>query len=167
MLKRLFLSLVCSLLCVSVFAQESRAFKQGYSGNVEVANMTIFGKDMYGARMQFGTTHGYSFGNGAFVGAGAGLLHDITFNENFVFSVYFDSKYNFTDTKVSPFVSLRSGVRFMGGAHYLGNFANIGGGADFGRFSVRLAYELSGREMTSNRLLLKDNAIYCSLAFMF
>ena len=165
MLKRLFLSLVCSLLCVSVFAQESRAFKQGYSGNVEVANMTIFGKDMYGARMQFGTTHGYNFGNGAFIGAGLGALYDISITAP-NFTAFLDTKYNFTDNKVSPFAAVRTGVRFMGGPYTLGNFVNIGGGADFGRFSVRLGYELSGRVLDSG-LLQKDNAIFCGLAFMF
>lgn len=167
--KVLFTSVAVLFMATSVvFGQESRAYRKGYSGNVEVANMTVFGKDMYGFRFQAATTHGYNFGTGAFVGGGVGMLMDITFPQDFVFSVFFDSKYNFIKySKVSPFVALRSGVRFMGGAHYLGNFANIGGGADFGRFSIRLAYELSGKEMTSNRLLFKDNAIYCSLAFMF
>lgn len=172
MLKRLFLSVVCSLLCVSVFAQESRAFKKGYSGNVEVANMTIFGKDMYGARMQLGTTHGYSFGNGAFVGAGISVCYDVAIS-HVTYATHFDAKYNFLAySKVSPFLAMRSGIRFNEMPFTLGNFVNVGGGVDFGRFSMRLGYEFSGRVLGSglrsaDSVFEKENSIFCSLAFMF
>ena len=160
MLKKVCLSALLVVLCVSAFAQENRSFIKGYSGNVELANMALFGKDMFGSRFQLATTHGYNFGSGAFVGGGVGIMYDTTIGP--VASVHLESKYNFCDTKVSPFVAVRSGIRFC---NLFGNFVNIGGGMDFGRFSARLSYELSG--YTKGNLLSKDNAVFCSLAFRF
>ena len=161
MLKRFCLSALLAVLYVSAFAQENRAFVQGYSGNVEFANMVLFGKDMFGSRYQLATTHGYNFGSGAFVGGGVGIMYD-TRIAGPVASAFLDAKYNFCDTKVSPFIAVRSGVRFW---NLFGNFVNIGGGIDFGRFSARLSYELSG--YTISRTLTKDNTLFCSFAFWF
>ncbi len=161
MLKRFCLSALLAVLYVSAFAQENRAFVQGYSGNVEFANMVLFGKDMFGSRYQLATTHGYNFGSGAFVGGGVGIMYDTSIVGP-VASAFLDAKYNFCDTKVSPFIAVRSGVRFW---NLFGNFVNIGGGIDFGRFSARLSYELSG--YTTSRTLTKDNTLFCSFAFWF
>lgn len=161
MLKRFCVSALLAVLCVSAFAQENRSFVKGYSGNVELANMAIFGKGMFGSRVQLATTHGYNFGSGAFVGGGVGLLYDTSINGPAA-SVFLEAKYNFCDTKVSPFVAARSGFRFW---NFYGNFVNIGGGIDFGRFSARISYELAGS--TIGKGLSKDNALFCSFAVTF
>lgn len=161
MLKRLSLSILLTVACLSAFAQENRAFVQGYSGNVEFANMAIFGKDMFGSRFQLATTHGYNFGSGVFAGGGIGIMYENSIGGP-IASVHLEVKYNFCDTKVSPFAAVRSGIRF---GNYFGNFVNIGGGIDFGRFSARLSYELSGNR--NGRELSKDNALFCSFAFWF
>lgn len=163
-MKRIVISLIALAIASNAFAQENRAFRKGYSGNVEVANMTVFGKDMYGGMMQVATTHGYQTGTGAFIGFGAGVQYDMHVSDVSA-SAFLDGKYNFLDAKVSPYAFIRTGVRFCVGPT-LGNFINVGGGVDFGCCSVRLGYERIAT-ITNHTILGKENALSCSFAFVF
>ena len=57
---------------VQASAQTNRSFRKGYRGDVELGNYATFGKDEAGGMILFTSTHGYSMGNGMFIGGGAG-----------------------------------------------------------------------------------------------
>ncbi len=86
------------------------------------------------------TSQGYSFGNGAYVGLGLGAGFDL--DGSVYIPLFMDAKYNFIDNKVSPFASVRTGIRFSPEVDsYISWGFSLGGGVDFGRFSVKLGYE--------------------------
>ena len=164
-MKKIVIALITLLLALnSSFAQNNRAFKQGYAGNLELSEMTVFGKDMYGGMLQVSTTHGYRTGTGAFVGLGVGLMYDMSLS-GVAASTYLDGKYNFVNNAVSPYVSVRTGVRF-GNGPTLSDFIDIAGGVDFSCFSVRLGYERNA-SIVNHSLLGKGNALFCSFAVAF
>lgn len=69
------ISLTILLFSTSIFAQSKDATK-GYRGEVSIGDM--FGLNTeYGSVLNFQTTHGVAFSDGAFVGAGIGFLSDI------------------------------------------------------------------------------------------
>ena len=71
---------VCALLLSCAFmasAQNNRAFKKGYQGDIEIGNYAVFGKDKAGAMVQVSTTHGYRTGTGMFLGLGVGFGNDM------------------------------------------------------------------------------------------
>ena len=166
------LMMACSL---AVSAQNNRAFKKGYQGDIEIGNYAVFGKGKFGGLIQATTTHGYRFGNGMFIGAGFGVGYDLAVDDGPVIPIYMDAKYNFLDAAVSPFASARTGIRFCGASRYemFQPFIAIAGGIDVGRFSVKLGYDYGNvRAMTYvqyNRVqeLYKPSQLFCSFAFKF
>lgn len=75
MIRRIIIVLAGFLISTSVFAQTNNAAK-GYRGEVSIGDM--FGLNTeYGSVLNFQTTHGVAFSDGAFVGAGIGFLSDI------------------------------------------------------------------------------------------
>ena len=149
-------------------------FRKGYRGSVEIGNYAVFGKDKYGGLAQISVTQGYSFGNGAFVGLGLGIATDLGGSP--IIPLYMDAKYNFINGKVSPFASVRTGLRFSPThSEYLSVGIALGGGVDFGRFSVKLGYEYSASRQfaynpqTSNytEYFSKPSVLFCSFAFNF
>ena len=170
---------ICALLltcaCLAS-AQNNRAFKKGYQGDVEIGNYAVFGKGKYGGMVQVTTTHGYRMGNGMFLGAGLGVGYDLVTDEGPVIPAFMDAKYNFLDAAVSPFASVRTGIRFCGASRYemFQPFIAVAAGVDAGRFSVKLGYDYgnirqyvlmpySGRE----EVLSKPSQWFCSFAFKF
>jgi hypothetical protein len=63
---------------------------------------------------EFSSSHGYSFGNGLYVGGGAGFyaefLPDYKTTPTYYIPVFADVKYNFCNTLASPFISFKGGV---------------------------------------------------------
>lgn len=172
------LTLICALLlscAFAGFAQNNRAFKKGYQGDVEISNYAVFGKDKYGGMILVTTTHGYRMGNGMFLGAGLGAGYDLASGDGPVIPLFMDAKYNFLDAAVSPFASARTGIRFCGAAWYdmFQPFIAVAAGVDAGRFSVKLGYDYgnirqnayrpSGREV----VLSKPSQWFCSFAIKF
>ena len=169
---------ICALLLSCAFvgsAQNNRAFKKGYQGDIEIGNYAVFGKDKFGGLIQATTTHGYRFGNGMFIGAGFGVGYDLAVDDGPVIPFYMDAKYNFLDAAVSPFASVRTGCRYSGSprTEMFQPFIAIAGGIDVGRFSVKLGYDYGNvRAMTYvqyNRVqeLYKPSQLFCSFAFKF
>jgi len=173
---------ICALLllCASMAsAQNNRAFKKGYEGNVEYSTFAVFGKGKLGSQIQLSTTHGYRTGWGIFLGAGAGLDYDFYLSDT-ALTAFLDAKYNFVDATVSPFVETRSGVRCYDNSHsdVAQPFISIAGGIDTGRFSVKLGYDYSNVTVdvyqhpknggyhvgTANR---KPSQLFCSFAVKF
>jgi hypothetical protein len=86
-----------------------------------------------------------------------------------------DAKYNFIDNKVSPFASVRAGIRFSPEtSNYISCGFSLGGGVDFGRFSVKLGYEYNAAKAWYRQprgdyeaALGKPSMLFCSFAFNF
>jgi len=171
-MKKILIACLILLSCASMAsAQNNRAFKKGYQGDIEIGNYAVFGKDKAGSTVQVSTTHGYCTGTGMFLGAGIGLGYDM-FVDGVMGSVFMDAKYNFIDTKVSPFASVRTGIR-SAEDESIQPFISIAGGIDTGRFSIKLGYDYgnvcsrdyySGKWIPSFR---KPSQLFCSFAFKF
>ena len=92
--------------CMSVSAQEKGNLlsDRGYVGNVGVSVSPGFGlgADLF-------TSHGYSFGNGLWLGGGTGLAFPSPYDQ--FLPLYSEAKYSFTiDRKISPFLGAKVGV---------------------------------------------------------
>lgn len=170
MKKTLFIAFLF-LSCAVLSAQESRMFRRGYRGNVEIGNYAVFGKDKVGGIAQLTTTQGFSFGDGAFVGAGFGMGVDL--NQEIFFPLFLDAKYNFIDRRTSPFAAVRTGLRYGLDDDYISYGISLGGGVDFGRHSIRIGYEYSVSSMQTYvspnyvTQYAKPNFFFCSFAFNF
>lgn len=171
-MKKNVLLLLLSLCTLTLSAQESRTYRKGYRGNIEIGNYTIIGKDKYGGLAQITTSQGYSFGNGAYIGLGLGAGFDL--GGSVYIPLFMDAKYNFIDNKVSPFASVRAGIRFSPEVDsYLSYGFAIGGGVDFGRYSVKLGYEYNAAKASIysqgryEEIYSKPSLLFCSFAFNF
>ena len=127
MKKLLCLLSCCLLLSVAAFAQQHRVFEKGYAGNVSVGGMWS-----RGIVAEATTSHGYSFGNGLYMGLGAGIHSEIEFSPLFA-----DIRYAFGKEVNRPFVGVKLGMAFFN-PEYL--FVNPSFGVDFGRVSASLSY---------------------------
>lgn len=129
------LVLFIATLLVIVFAESASAngkgnalSEKGYVGNVGMsvsASMGI-GADIF-------TSHGYSFGNGLWMGGGTGLAFPSAYD---VFlPLYTEVKYSFmTDAKASPFLGAKVG--FMTNFDDTLTILNPAFGVDLDRFSI-------------------------------
>ena len=160
-MKKSFVFLICAILFASTaFAQTNKAFKKGYHGSVELGFGTVNGQmkegyiksntevspsdhDQPGEMVRLATVHGYSLGNGVFLGAGLGWDFELVDSAQYA-NVFADVKYNIKDASASPFVEGRAGYRFCTNAPRFdteGVFVSAAAGVDFGRFAARLGYE--------------------------
>ena len=156
------LFIVFSLLSLSLGAQSNHSFKKGYHGFVEVGAAAVNGQiqkgfvksatERYledqmqpGEMIRLSTVHGYSWGNGVFLGGGVGYSFELLESAQYA-SFFADAKYNFKDASASPFLEGRMGYHFCTNAYRYdtqGMFVSVAGGVDFGCFSARLGYEYS------------------------
>ena len=124
-------------------------YERGYRGNVGL-NFNPSVSKGHGYAVGLESVHGYSFGNGAFLGGGIGLM--VTSNEAVAAPIFLEAKYAFLDRALSPFVSMRGGFRYMenyNSAVYISPAV----GVDIGDFSVSFAYQaLSGAVYFENLL---------------
>lgn len=113
-------------------------YEKGYLGNVAVGGTVGLSND-FGSRTTLLTSHGYSFGNGAFVGLGTGVMMD--FAGNCTIPLFTNFKYSFINNTVSPFIDYK-----MGGSIYdlssVNLFVSPSVGVDVGRFSFSIGYIL-------------------------
>ena len=132
-------------------------YNRGYRADIELswANKSVWG---------ITSSHGFSLGNGLYVGGGAGFGAELTkntaarvsndvidpeytytpdsnWNASYFVPVFADIKYSFTKTLASPFVSLRGGA--IADITNLGvrTFASPAVGLDIARFSLKVGYE--------------------------
>ncbi|MBQ3250895.1 MAG: hypothetical protein IJB05_07120 [Bacteroidales bacterium] len=89
------------------------------------------------------SSHGYSFGNGLYVGGGAGFAAEWNGKDEplYLVPVFADVKYSFINRLASPFVSLKGGAYADITNSGLRTFANPAVGVDIGRFSIKVGYE--------------------------
>ena len=94
---------------------------------------------------EFSTSHGYSFGNGLYVGGGAGFyaeyVPDYKATPTLYTPAFADVKYNITNTLVSPFISLRGGVDFDVCRTGMNINLNPAVGLDISRFFINFGYD--------------------------
>ena len=134
-------------------------YKRGYRADIELswADKSVWG---------ITSSHGFSFGNGIYVGGGAGFGAELTknpvatasvaedvidpeysytpesnWNESYLVPVFADIKYSFLNTLATPFVSLKGGAVADITNKGIRTFANPAVGLDIARFSLKVGYE--------------------------
>lgn len=121
-------------------------YEKGYRADVELSwsNRSLWG---------ISSSHGVSFGNGLYVGAGAGFSAELTRNTaaaytpqsnwkgSFITPVFADVKYSFMKTIATPFVSMRGGAIADITNAGVRLFASPAAGVDIARFSIKVGYE--------------------------
>ena len=165
------LTIICAIAfsCAALSAQNNAdtiraymvnvGYDRGYRADIELswANKSVWG---------ITSSHGFSFGNGLYVGGGAGFgaelskntaavasitdevidpeysyTHESNWNASYFVPVFADIKYSFTKTLVSPFVSMKGGAVADITNKGLRTFANPAVGLDIARFSLKAGYE--------------------------
>lgn len=115
----------------------SRMYRKHYRADIELSwsNPNTWG---------ITSSHGYSFGNGLYVGGGAGFTAEFIAGQEsptYLVPVFADVKYSFLNTLASPFVSLKAGGYADVTNTGIRTFANPAVGIDIGRFSIKVGYE--------------------------
>ena len=132
---------------------------RGYRADIELswADKSVWG---------ITSSHGFSFGNGLYVGGGAGFGAVLTknpvatasvaddvidpeysytpesnWNASYLVPVFADIKYSFLNTLATPFVSLKGGAVADITNKGIRTFANPAIGLDIARFSLKVGYE--------------------------
>ena len=134
-------------------------YNRGYRGDIE---LSLADKSVWGTT----SSHGFSFGNGLYVGGGAGFGAELTknpvatagvaddvidpeysytpesnWNASYLVPVFADIKYSFLNTLATPFVSLKGGAVADITNKGIRTFANPAVGLDIARFSLKVGYE--------------------------
>ena len=118
-------------------------YNRGYRADIELswADKSVWG---------ITSSHGFSFGNGLYVGGGAGFGAELTkkaktpesnWNASYLVPVFADIKYSFLNTLATPFVSLKGGAVADITNKGIRTFANPAIGLDIARFSLKVGYE--------------------------
>lgn len=139
-MKKLVLVLCVAIIGVSVAAQEGFSYRKGYRGDVSLGGSVGVTKGVRNDAFSFSTIHGYSFGDGVFVGAGVGV--NLLTTDQVTIPVYVVGKYTFLDNNITPFVDCRVGAEAVvynldKGRAFIVSPAI---GVDLGRFSIRAGY---------------------------
>lgn len=163
-MKRIIAVLFALIMAASLsFAQQSgHSFSKGYRGNISLENNIGVTKGIFWNSFAFTTSHGYSFGDGLYIGAGTGVSLQLT--KEVAIPVFIETKYNIVDWKVSPFVDCRlggEGILDMNGGAGAGLLVSPGIGADFHRFTLRIGY------MCETGRFRPDNGVYESIESFF
>lgn len=125
----------------------NRLTKIGYVGNVSVT------ASAQGPGCDVTTSHGYSFGNGLWVGGGAGFSFSDYYNCIYL-PMFAEVKYTFTpEKKVSPFVDCKFG--YMTDIDYMFGFVSPAVGFDINRFSVFASYNVLSNHKSNIRSNIK------------
>ena len=165
----LFLLFLFVLTSNALFAQdtksESRMYNKSYRADIELTweNPRTWG---------IASSHGYSFGNGLYVGGGAGFMAEFTDygkTPAFLLPLFADVKYSFFNKMVTPYVSLKAGgyadvtsTKVQG----IRTFANPAIGVDIHRFSLEVGYEYQ-LGCWGYKSLAQIHQVKCSVGFNF
>lgn len=159
-----FLIVMCAIAFsgAALFAQKPAymvnvGYEKGYRADVELSwsESSIWG---------ISSSHGFSFGNGLYVGGGAGFSAELfrksvaaparevidpefsytpesNWNASYFVPVFADIKYSFLKDLVTPFVSMKGGAIADITNTGIRTFANPSVGLDIARFSLKVGYE--------------------------
>lgn len=137
-----------AVVCLSSLSASADSFmyRKHYRGNAGVGVIGAAGKNMFEGFVTFETNHGYSFGNGLYVGGGISCSVHADSDIAYV-PVYGEAKYNFTNTLVSPFVDARIGTNILTNTNneksVMGFMASPMIGVDIWRFTLGFFYQYS------------------------
>lgn len=147
------------------------SFKKGYRGNISLGGSYGVTKGISWNSVSFSTSHGYSFGDGIYLGVGVGM--NFQMSEEFNVPVFIDAKYNIIDWKLSPFVDCRLGGEYIfddEGGFGPGIIVSPGIGVDFHRFTLRIGYMCEAgryKPYESASFAFKLHSITTTIAFNF
>ena len=113
-------------------------YKRAYRANIELGVA-------FDRKFDITTSHGFSFGNGLYVGGGVGFGAEFRPNleakPTYLVPVFADIKYSFMKTLATPFVSMKGGTSVDITNSGIRTFANPAFGVDIARFSIIFGYE--------------------------
>ena len=158
-MKRLLFIVVLGLIAGGLNAEAgNRLTKVGYVGNV---GLTISAQ---GPGCDVISSHGYSFGNGLWMGGGAGFSFSNHYGCIYL-PVFAEVKYAFNpEKKVAPFVDCKLG--YMTELDHMFGFVSPAVGIDIDRFSVFASYNICSRYIyRDNNSLLQT--VHFGFAFNF
>lgn len=130
-------------LSTEVYAESHRStmYDRGYRADVQVGTVV----DEFYTVFSLSTSHGYSFGNGLYVGGGVGLyvtpIEIDGYKTRYQIPIFAEIKYSFLDRTVSPFVDLKAGGFYdytLGGTGYA---IRPSIGVDIWRFSISIGWD--------------------------
>ena len=140
-MKKFFMTLALALGVLSVDAQTKDYvdYERGYHADIAVSTSI---SEQY----TISTSHGFSFGNGLYVGGGVGFTAETFLNfedaPHYLVPLFADVKYTFLNKRVSPFVSARMGGVFNTEYKMNRMLINPMVGINVRHFTVGLGYEL-------------------------
>ncbi len=137
-MKKIFTIISAMLISAAALsAQNTEMYENGYRADIElsaaIANQFVIS-----------SSHGYSFGDGLYIGGGAGFGAEFTDDYSkatFIVPIFADLKYTFLDQKCSPFVGIRAGEIIDINNNGLRASLNPSVGVDIARFSIKAGYE--------------------------
>lgn len=129
---------------------ENKWFDNGYTFNVELSatDISIF---------HITSSHGWAFGNGLFVGGGAGFGAEWTDGKvegtpHYVPSLFVNARWSILNKGVSPFVDLKAG-QYIDLADKKATYGIVPSvGIDFGRFALALGYSMREQNLMQVRV---------------
>ena len=133
------LALVLGVLSVDAQSKDYVDYERGYRADIAVSTSI---SEQY----TLSTSHGFSFGNGLYVGGGVGFTAETFLNfedaPHYLVPLFADVKYTFLNKRVSPFVSARVGGVFNTEYKMNRMLINPMVGINVRHFTVGLGYEL-------------------------
>lgn len=138
-------------------------YKKGYRADVELSCAI---PDTWGIT----SSHGFSFGNGLYVGGGVGFsaefLPDYDAKPTYIVPVFADLKYSFLNKLASPFVNFRTGGYADVTNTGIRYFLNPSVGVDIERFAIKVGYEYQVGVWKNSLGICRHN-VKCGVAFTF
>ena len=133
------LALALGVLNVDAQSKDYVDYERGYRADIAVSTSI---SEQY----TLSTSHGFSFGNGLYVGGGVGFTAETFLNfedaPHYLVPLFADVKYTFLNKRVSPFVSARVGGVFNTEYKMNRMLINPMVGINVRHFTVGLGYEL-------------------------
>lgn len=114
---------------------ENLYYKKGYRGTFALGSTSGLVYD-FGSVLTVLTSHGYSYGNGAFLGLGFGGVMSTT---DLTVPIFVNFKYSFLDKRVSPFVDYKFGISLYS-LTYLSGYVSPSVGIDIKNFTLSMGY---------------------------
>ena len=133
------LALALGIMSVDAQSKDYVDYERGYRADIAVSTSI---SEQY----TLSTSHGFSFGNGLYVGGGVGFTAETFLNfedaPHYLVPLFADVKYTFLNKRVSPFVSARVGGVFNTEYKMNRMLINPMVGINVRHFTVGLGYEL-------------------------
>lgn len=133
------IALVATVMSAQAQTKDYVNYERGYRADIALSTSV---SEQYSIT----TSHGFSFGNGLYVGGGVGFTAETFLNfedaPHYLVPLFADVKYTFLNKRVSPFVSARVGGVFNTEYKMNRMLINPMVGIDVRHFTIGLGYEL-------------------------